>query len=79
MYITQKDREYDKNILWDAPNPLMNQKPISYYESDDGSGGTCQVLINTATKEKYVSAYAYEKITETSYRDHKASWKTWHR
>ena len=57
--------EYD-NIPAGYTETTLDQ-PISYYESDGGSGGTCQVIINTATKEKYVSAYAYEN-NETSYR-----------
>ena len=65
MYYAEKIGEYD-NIPAGYTETTLDQ-PISYYESDGGSGGTCQVIINTATKEKYVSAYAYEN-NETSYR-----------
>lgn len=65
VYYAEKTGEYD-NIPAGYTETTLDQ-PISYYESDDGSGGTCQVIINTATKEKYVSAYAYEN-NETSYR-----------
>lgn len=65
VYYAEKIGEYD-NIPAGYTETTLDQ-PISYYESDGGSGGTCQVIINTATKEKYVSAYAYEN-NETSYR-----------
>ena len=65
VYYAEKTGEYD-NIPAGYTETTLDQ-PISYYESDDGSGGTCQVIINTATKEKYVSAYAYEN-NEASYR-----------
>lgn len=65
VYYAEKTGEYD-NIPAGYTETTLDQ-PISYYESDGGSGGTCQVIINTATKEKYVSAYAYEN-NETSYR-----------
>ena len=65
VYYAEKTGEYD-SIPAGYTETTLDQ-PISYYESDGGSGGTCQVIINTATKEKYVSAYAYEN-NETSYR-----------
>ena len=65
VYYAEKIGEYD-SIPAGYTETTLDQ-PISYYESDGGSGGTCQVIINTATKEKYVSAYAYEN-NETSYR-----------
>ena len=65
VYYAEKIGEYD-NIPAGYTETTLDQ-PVSYYESDGGSGGTCQVIINTATKEKYVSAYAYEN-NEASYR-----------
>lgn len=65
VYYAEKIGEYD-NIPAGYTETTLDQ-PASYYESDGGSGGTCQVIINTATKEKYVSAYAYEN-NEASYR-----------
>lgn len=65
VYYAEKIGEYD-NIPAGYTETTLD-KPVSYYESDGGSGGTCQVIINTATKEKYVSAYAYEN-NEASYR-----------
>lgn len=58
VYYADKIGEYD-NIPAGYTETTLD-KPISYYESDSGSGGTSQVIINTATNEKYVSAYAYE-------------------
>ena len=58
VYYADKIGEYD-NIPAGYTKTTLNN-PISYYESDGGSGGTSQVIINTATSEKYVSAYAYE-------------------
>ena len=58
VYYADKIGEYD-NIPAGYTKTTLD-KPISYYESDSGSGGTSQVIINTATNEKYVSAYAYE-------------------
>lgn len=58
VYYADKIGEYD-NIPAGYTKTTLD-KPISYYESDGGSGGTSQVVINTATSEKYVSAYAYE-------------------
>lgn len=58
VYYADKIGEYD-NIPAGYTKTTLD-KPISYYESDGGSGGTSQVVINTATKERYVSAYAYE-------------------
>ena len=58
VYYADKIGEYD-NIPAGYTKTTLD-KPISYYESDSGSGGTSQVIINTATKERYVSAYAYE-------------------
>lgn len=58
VYYADKIGEYD-NIPAGYTKTTLD-KPISYYESDGGSGGTSQVIINTATSEKYVSAYAYE-------------------
>ena len=63
VYYADKVGEYDNIPAGYTKTTLDN--PISYYESDGGSGGTSQVIINTATKEKYVSAYVYEN--ETSY------------
>lgn len=65
VYYAEKTGEYDNIPAGYTETTLDN--PISYYESDGGSGGTCQVIINTATKEKYVSAYVYEN-NEASYR-----------
>ena len=65
VYYADKIGEYD-NIPAGYTKTTLD-KPISYYESDGGSGGTSQVIINTATKEKYVSAYVYEN-NEASYR-----------
>lgn len=65
VYYAEKIGEYD-NIPAGYTETTLDQS-VSYYESDGGSGGTCQVIINTATKEKYVSAYAYEN-NEASYR-----------
>ena len=65
VYYAEKIGEYDN--IPDGYTETTLDQPISYYESDGGSGGTCQVIINTATKEKYVSAYAYEN-NEASYR-----------
>ena len=65
VYYAEKIGEYD-NIPAGYTETTLD-KPVSYYESDGGSGGTCQVIINTATKEKYVSAYVYEN-NEASYR-----------
>ena len=65
VYYAEKIGEYD-NIPAGYTETTLD-KPVSNYESDGGSGGTCQVIINTATKEKYVSAYAYEN-NEASYR-----------
>lgn len=61
VYYADKIGEYD-NIPAGYTKTTLD-KPISYYESDSGSGGTSQVIINTATNEKYVSAYAYENKT----------------
>lgn len=58
VYYADKIGEYDNIPAGYTKTTLDN--PISYYESDGGSGGTSQVIINTATSEKYVSAYAYE-------------------
>lgn len=58
VYYADKIGEYD-NIPAGYTKTTLD-KPISYYESDGGSGGTSQVIINTATSEKYVDAYAYE-------------------
>ena len=58
VYYADKIGEYDKIPAGYTKTTLDN--PISYYESDGGSGGTSQVIINTATSEKYVDAYAYE-------------------
>ena len=58
VYYADKIGEYDNIPAGYTKTTLDN--PISYYESDSGSGGTSQVIINTATKERYVSAYAYE-------------------
>ncbi|HCH82349.1 MAG TPA: hypothetical protein DE316_04635 [Eubacterium sp.] len=58
VYYADKIGEYDNIPVGYTKTTLDN--PISYYESDGGSGGTSQVVINTATSEKYVSAYAYE-------------------
>lgn len=58
VYYADKVGEYDNIPAGYTKTTLDN--PISYYESDSGSGGTSQVIINTATKERYVSAYAYE-------------------
>lgn len=58
VYYADKIGEYDNIPAGYTKTTLDN--PISYYESDGGSGGTSQVVINTATSEKYVSAYAYE-------------------
>lgn len=61
VYYADKIGEYD-NIPAGYTETTLD-KPISYYESDSGSGGTSQVIINTATKERYVSAYVYENKT----------------
>ena len=61
VYYADKVGEYDNIPAGYTKTTLDN--PISYYESDSGSGGTSQVIINTATKEKYVSAYVYENKT----------------
>ena len=61
VYYADKIGEYD-NIPAGYTKTTLD-KPISYYESDSGSGGTSQVIINTATNEKYVSAYVYENKT----------------
>ena len=58
VYYADKVGEYDNIPAGYTKTTLDN--PISYYESDSGSGGTSQVIINTATNEKYVSAYVYE-------------------
>ena len=58
VYYADKIGEYDNIPAGYTKTTLEN--PISYYESDGGSGGTSQVIINTATSEKYVDAYAYE-------------------
>lgn len=58
VYYADKIGEYDN--IPAGYTEITLDKPISYYESDSGSGGTSQVIINTATKERYVSAYAYE-------------------
>lgn len=58
VYYADKIGEYDNIPAGYTKTTLDN--PISYYESDGGSGGTSQVIINTATGEKYVDAYAYE-------------------
>ena len=58
VYYADKIGEYDNIPAGYTKTTLDN--PISYYESDGGSGGTSQVIINTATSEKYVDAYAYE-------------------
>ena len=58
VYYADKIGEYDN--IPAGYTEITLDKPISYYESDSGSGGTSQVIINTATNEKYVSAYAYE-------------------
>ena len=58
VYYADKIGEYDNIPAGYTKTTLDN--PISYYESDGGSGGTSPVVINTATSEKYVSAYAYE-------------------
>ena len=61
VYYADKVGEYDNIPAGYTKATLDN--PISYYESDSGSGGTSQVIINTATNEKYVSAYVYENKT----------------
>ena len=61
VYYAEKVGEYDNIPAGYTKTTLDN--PISYYESDSGSGGTSQVIINTATNEKYVSAYVYENKT----------------
>ena len=61
VYYADKVGEYDNIPAGYTKTTLEN--PISYYESDSGSGGTSQVIINTATNEKYVSAYVYENKT----------------
>lgn len=61
VYYADKVGEYDNIPAVYTKTTLDN--PISYYESDSGSGGTSQVIINTATNEKYVSAYVYENKT----------------
>ena len=61
VYYADKVDEYDNIPAGYTKTTLDN--PISYYESDSGSGGTSQVIINTATNEKYVSAYVYENKT----------------
>ena len=61
VYYADKVGEYD-NIPAEYTKTTLDN-PISYYESDSGSGGTSQVIINTATNEKYVSAYVYENKT----------------
>lgn len=61
VYYADKVGEYD-NIPAGYTKTILDN-PISYYESDSGSGGTSQVIINTATNEKYVSAYVYENKT----------------
>lgn len=61
VYYADKVGEYDNIPVGYTKTTLDN--PISYYESDSGSGGTSQVIINTATNEKYVSAYVYENKT----------------
>lgn len=58
VYYADKIGEYDN--IPAGYTKITLDKPISYYESDSGSGGTSQVIINTATSEKYVSAYAYK-------------------
>jgi hypothetical protein len=54
VYYADKIGEYDNIPAGYTKTTLDN--PISYYESDSGSGGTSQVIINTSTKE----TYAYE-------------------
>lgn len=61
VYYADKVGEYDNIPAGYTKTTLDNS--ISYYESDSGSGGTSQVIINTATNEKYVSAYVYENKT----------------
>ena len=61
VYYADKVGQYDNIPAGYTKTTLDN--PISYYESDSGSGGTSQVIINTATNEKYVSAYVYENKT----------------
>lgn len=61
VYYADKVGEYDNIPAGYTKTTLDN--PISYYESDSGSVGTSQVIINTATNEKYVSAYVYENKT----------------
>lgn len=61
VYYADKIGEYDNIPAGYTKTTLDN--PISYYESDSGSGGTSQAIINTATNEKYVSAYVYENKT----------------
>ena len=61
VYYADKVGEYDNIPAGYTKTTLDN--PISYYESDSGSGGTSQAIINTATNEKYVSAYVYENKT----------------
>lgn len=61
VYYADKVGEYDNIPAGYTKTTLDN--PISYYESDSGSGGTSQVIINTATNEKYVSEYVYENKT----------------
>ena len=61
VYYADKVGEYDNIPAGYTKTTLDN--PISYYESGSGSGGTSQVIINTATNEKYVSAYVYENKT----------------
>lgn len=61
VYYADKVGEYDNIPAGYTKTTLDN--PISYYESDSGSGGTSQIIINTATNEKYVSAYVYENKT----------------
>ena len=58
VYYADKVGEYDNIPAGYTKTTLDN--PISYYESDSGSGGTSQVIINTATN---VSAYVYENKT----------------
>lgn len=49
VYYADKIGEYDNIPAGYTKTTLDN--PISYYESDGGSGGTSQVVINTATSE----------------------------
>ena len=77
MYITQK-RPVNMTISPAGYTETTLDQPISYYESDDGSGGTCQVIINTATKEKNMFLHMHMKITRHLIES-VSFLKTWHR